>query len=62
MVQVLLALILFMILHDKALPIYGDGQQIRDWLYVEDHAYGIDLVLQMVELVKIIVLAVIMNG
>jgi len=51
-----------MILHDKALPIYGDGQQIRDWLYVEDHAYGIDLVLQMVELVKIIVLAVIMNG
>jgi dTDP-glucose 4,6-dehydratase len=34
------------IFHNKALPIYGDGQQIRDWLYVEDHAYGIDLVLQ----------------
>ena len=28
------------------MPIYGDGQQIRDWLYVEDHAYGIDLVLK----------------
>jgi dTDP-glucose 4,6-dehydratase len=25
-------------LHGKALPVYGDGSQIRDWLYVEDHA------------------------
>lgn len=25
-------------LHGKTLPVYGDGQQIRDWLYVEDHA------------------------
>ncbi len=28
------------------LPIYGDGLNIRDWLYVEDHCHGIDLVLQ----------------
>lgn len=42
----LIPLVVTNILHDKALPIYGDGQQIRDWLYVEDHAYGIDLVLQ----------------
>jgi len=28
------------------LPIYGDGKQIRDWLYVTDHARGIDLVIQ----------------
>ena len=31
-------------LHGKNLPVYGDGKNIRDWLYVEDHAKGIDLV------------------
>ncbi|WP_338845890.1 dTDP-glucose 4,6-dehydratase [Massilia sp. W12] len=30
----------------KALPIYGDGQQIRDWLYVTDHCRAIERVLQ----------------
>ncbi len=33
-------------LEDKALPVYGDGQQIRDWLYVEDHCRGILAVLR----------------
>ena len=33
-------------LEGQALPVYGDGQQIRDWLYVEDHCAGIWLVLQ----------------
>lgn len=42
----LIPLILTNILHDKPLPVYGDGMQIRDWLYVTDHAKGIDLVLQ----------------
>lgn len=32
-------------IEDKKLPVYGDGQQIRDWLYVEDHCSAIDLVL-----------------
>lgn len=32
-------------LEDEPLPIYGDGQQRRDWLYVYDHCAGIDLVL-----------------
>jgi dTDP-glucose 4,6-dehydratase len=41
----LIPLIITNILHDKPLPVYGDGQQIRDWLYVEDHARGIELVL-----------------
>ena len=31
-------------LHGKDLPVYGDGKNVRDWLYVEDHCKGIDLV------------------
>ncbi|MDO6709106.1 dTDP-glucose 4,6-dehydratase [Aliiglaciecola sp. 2_MG-2023] len=42
----LIPLIITNILNDKPLPVYGDGQQIRDWLYVEDHARGIELVLK----------------
>ena len=30
----------------EALPVYGDGQNIRDWLYVEDHARALTLVLE----------------
>ena len=33
-------------LKKKILPVYGDGLQIRDWLYVEDHCKAIDLVLR----------------
>jgi dTDP-glucose 4,6-dehydratase len=33
-------------LDGKNLPVYGDGQQVRDWLYVEDHAEAIWLVLK----------------
>ncbi len=32
-------------LEDKPLPLYGDGSQVRDWLYVDDHCAAIDLVL-----------------
>jgi dTDP-glucose 4,6-dehydratase len=32
-------------LQDKPLPVYGDGLNVRDWLYVEDHCCAIDLVL-----------------
>jgi dTDP-glucose 4,6-dehydratase len=32
-------------LHDKELPVYGDGMQIRDWLHVKDHCAAIDVVL-----------------
>jgi len=31
-------------LANKAIPIYGDGQNVRDWLYVDDHCWGIELV------------------
>ena len=30
--------------HHKPLPVYGDGMQVRDWLYVDDHCKAIDLV------------------
>ncbi|MEW9699973.1 dTDP-glucose 4,6-dehydratase [Paenibacillus sp. SI8] len=41
----LIPLIIANALADKPLPVYGDGLNIRDWLYVEDHCGAIDLVL-----------------
>jgi dTDP-glucose 4,6-dehydratase len=41
----LIPLCLTNILRGKALPVYGDGRNIRDWLFVEDHCRGIELVL-----------------
>ncbi|WP_309120818.1 dTDP-glucose 4,6-dehydratase [Paenibacillus sp.] len=41
----LIPLMIINALHDKPLPVYGDGLNIRDWLYVEDHCRAIDLVL-----------------
>ncbi len=32
-------------LYDKELPVYGKGENIRDWLYVEDHCSAIDLII-----------------
>ncbi|MCX7551318.1 dTDP-glucose 4,6-dehydratase [Xanthomarina sp. F2636L] len=32
------------IIHNKPLPVYGDGNYTRDWLYVKDHAIAIDLI------------------
>ncbi|MEG2639870.1 MAG: GDP-mannose 4,6-dehydratase, partial [Clostridiales bacterium] len=42
----LIPLIINNALHFKDLPVYGDGMNVRDWLYVEDHCKAIDLVLQ----------------
>jgi dTDP-glucose 4,6-dehydratase len=42
----LIPLMILNALDGKPLPVYGDGQQIRDWLFVEDHAAAIWLVLQ----------------
>jgi dTDP-glucose 4,6-dehydratase len=42
----LIPLIILNAIEGKPLPVYGDGMQVRDWLYVEDHAAAIWLVLQ----------------
>jgi dTDP-glucose 4,6-dehydratase len=41
----LIPLLIVNALHGKALPIYGDGQQVRDWLFVEDHCRAIAQIL-----------------
>lgn len=40
----LIPLIIHNILHMKPLPVYGKGENVRDWLYVEDHASAIELI------------------
>ncbi|WP_123193659.1 dTDP-glucose 4,6-dehydratase [Pannonibacter phragmitetus] len=40
----LIPLIILNALHGKPLPVYGDGANIRDWLYVEDHAKALHLI------------------
>jgi dTDP-glucose 4,6-dehydratase len=40
----LLPLMINNIKHQKPLPVYGDGTNVRDWLWVEDHAAAIDLI------------------
>lgn len=42
----LIPLMIINALHDKALPVYGEGINVRDWLYVEDHCRAIDLILR----------------
>ena len=34
------------LMDEQKVPVYGDGLYVRDWLYVQDHAQGIDLILQ----------------
>jgi len=41
----LIPFFLFRALKDELLPLYGDGKNVRDWLYVKDHCRAIDLVL-----------------
>ncbi len=42
----LIPLVMMNMLAGKALPIYGDGSNVRDWLYVEDHCRGIEAILK----------------
>lgn len=42
----LIPLMIHNALHHKELPVYGDGLNVRDWLYVDDHCKAIDMVLE----------------
>ena len=42
----LIPLMIINALHDKKLPVYGEGLNVRDWLYVEDHCAAISMILQ----------------
>ena len=42
----LIPLMIINALSNKPLPVYGEGKNVRDWLYVEDHCRAIDLILQ----------------
>lgn len=42
----LIPLMIINAMNDKPLPVYGDGLNVRDWLYVEDHCRAIDLILE----------------
>ncbi|KPK53105.1 MAG: dTDP-glucose 4,6-dehydratase [Thiotrichales bacterium SG8_50] len=42
----LIPLMIVNALEGKPLPVYGDGKNVRDWLYVEDHCRGVELVIE----------------
>lgn len=42
----LIPLMIANVLNDKPLPVYGKGENVRDWLYVEDHCIAIDMILR----------------
>lgn len=42
----LIPLIISKALHDEKIPVYGTGENVRDWLYVEDHCEAIDLIIR----------------
>ena len=50
------------IVHNKPLPVYGKGENVRDWLFVNDHARAIDVIFHEGKLERLIILAVLMNG
>ena len=46
----LIPLMIVKALHDEKLPVYGDGQNVRDWLYVTDHCRAIRRILEQGEI------------
>lgn len=42
----LIPLMIYRALNDESLPVYGTGENVRDWLYVDDHCAAIDLIIR----------------
>lgn len=49
----LIPVLILKAMHDEPLPIYGDGRNVRDWIYVQDNCSGIDSVFQRGEIGEI---------
>jgi len=49
-------------LADQSLPVYGKGENVRDWLYVEDHCSAIDLIIRKGRVGEVTTSAVITNA
>jgi dTDP-glucose 4,6-dehydratase len=45
-VEKLIPLTISRAMNNQEIPVYGSGMQVRDWIYVEDHCQGIDLILE----------------
>ena len=45
-VEKLIPLTISRAMNDQEIPVYGSGLQVRDWIYVEDHCKGVDLIIQ----------------
>ena len=58
----LIPLMILNILEEKPLPVYGDGKNIRDWLYVEDHCQAVWEILIRERLARLTISAAKMNG
>ena len=41
----LIPLMIINAIHDRPLPVYGDGRNVRDWIHVEDHCEAVDLII-----------------
>ncbi|MBN1331460.1 dTDP-glucose 4,6-dehydratase [Candidatus Dojkabacteria bacterium] len=49
-VEKLIPLVITRALSDEKIPVYGDGMNVRDWIHVNDHNYGVDLIIEKGEI------------
>ena len=57
----LIPLVVNNIIHNKPIPVYGNGENIRDWIFVDDHVRAIDLIFHKVKQERRIILEALMR-